>query len=372
MLPTIDPEFARLIPPLSPDEFAQLEANIVRDGCREPLAVWAGHGVLLDGHNRLRICQAHGLPFAVVEVELSSRDDAEDWIDRNQLGRRNLSPDQASLLRGRRYNRTKKLQGGDHGNQYVAKDQNDTLPTADRLAVEHGVSAPTIKRDGQYAAAVEKAAALDPDLPRKVATGEAPPKSAVIRAAKLLDEQPALAASILAGDTDLKQAPHVSHNSGAFEWYTPPEFIAAARAVMGDIDLDPASSEIANQIVCAKKFYTAEDDGLIQEWRGRAYMNPPYSGDLVGLFARKFVGHFVAGDITEGIVLVNNATETAWFYELVSSAQAICFTRSRVKYLDENLVPRGAPLQGQALIYFGPNARKFIMEYSGLCWGAVL
>ena len=90
MIPTIDPEFSSLIPPLSPDELAQLEANILRDGCREPLTVWAGHGVLLDGHNRLRICQSHGLPFGVVEVTLESRDDALIWLIDNQLGRRNL------------------------------------------------------------------------------------------------------------------------------------------------------------------------------------------------------------------------------------------------------------------------------------------
>jgi len=71
-----------------------------------------------------------------------------DWIDANQLGRRNLTPDQMSLLRGRRYNRAKGKQGGDHRSKY----QNDTLiDTAARLAKEHGVSAPTIKRDGQFA-----------------------------------------------------------------------------------------------------------------------------------------------------------------------------------------------------------------------------
>jgi N6-adenosine-specific RNA methylase IME4 len=201
MIPTIDPEFSALIPPLALDELAQLEANILRDGCREPLTVW--RGLLLDGHNRLSICQRHGLKFETVYVELAGRDEAADWIDRNQLGRRNLSPDQASLLRGRRYNRTKTT---GHGSKSAYQNDPQNRDTADRLAVEHGVSAPTIKRDGQYAAAVEKVATLDPDLARKVATGQAPPKSSVIQAAKLLDTQPEIAASILAGDTDLKQA----------------------------------------------------------------------------------------------------------------------------------------------------------------------
>ena len=90
-IPTVDPEFAALIPPLQANELAQLEANIVQDGCREPLSVWAGHNVLLDGHNRLTICNQHDLPFKTVEIAgLDNRDDAMLWIIANQMGRRNL------------------------------------------------------------------------------------------------------------------------------------------------------------------------------------------------------------------------------------------------------------------------------------------
>jgi len=67
-----------------------------------------------------------------------------------------MAPGQMSQLRGRRYNRAKKANDGSRGNQHSAKDQNDTCHTAGRLAKEHGVSAPTIKRDGKFAEAVEK------------------------------------------------------------------------------------------------------------------------------------------------------------------------------------------------------------------------
>ena len=81
----IDSEFKDLIPPLSDEEFKQLEKNLLRDGIREPLTVW--QGILIDGHNRYEIAQAHGLEFKTVEMQFDSRDDVKLWIVKNQFGR---------------------------------------------------------------------------------------------------------------------------------------------------------------------------------------------------------------------------------------------------------------------------------------------
>jgi ParB-like chromosome segregation protein Spo0J len=86
----IDKEFQQLIPPLASDELAQLESNIIQDGCRDPLVTW--QDTIIDGHNRYAICKARGLPFKVITMEFADRSHAKEWIIRNQFGRRNLPP----------------------------------------------------------------------------------------------------------------------------------------------------------------------------------------------------------------------------------------------------------------------------------------
>jgi N6-adenosine-specific RNA methylase IME4 len=91
----IDPEFKALIPPLAPEELAQLEANILQDGCRDPLVTW--QGIIIDGHNRHAICTKHDLPFKTATMKFEDRDHACAWMLENQLGRRNLTDDQRAM-----------------------------------------------------------------------------------------------------------------------------------------------------------------------------------------------------------------------------------------------------------------------------------
>lgn len=152
---------------------------------------------------------------------------------------------------------------------------------------------------------------------------------------------------------------HVSNNSGENEWYTPEKYIDAARYVMESIDVDPASSDIANETVKATKYYTIEDDGLKQKWEGNVWMNPPYAQPLVTEFTEAFTNKWIDGEIHQGCVLVNNATETSWYQNMMKEADAICFIKGRIKFIDKNGVASGAPLQGQTVLYFGGNVEKF-------------
>lgn len=161
--------------------------------------------------------------------------------------------------------------------------------------------------------------------------------------------------------------PHVANNSGDNEWYTPAEYIEAAREVMGSIDLDPASNELANKTVKAQTFYTAETNGLDKEWFGNVWLNPPYSASLVQAFAEKVI----SSNFQQAVILVNNATDTAWFRKLIEKANAILFTTGRIRFYKTD-GEKGAPLQGQAFIYYGDSVEKFLEVFGKFGWGAKL
>ena len=168
-----------------------------------------------------------------------------------------------------------------------------------------------------------------------------------------------------AGLLKLANGAHVSNNSGNSEWYTPKEYADAVHEVMGFIDTDPCSCEVANEVVRAETYYTAEQDGLQQEWHGCVYVNPPYGDGTVEEFAVKLMLELDAGRTTQAIFLVNNCTETRWFQTLICHAAAVCFPCGRISFWSPER-PSKTPLQGQAILYFGKNAKRFKRVFSSI------
>lgn len=112
----IDPEFQSKIPPLQFEEEQQLEQNIIAEGrLLNPIITWNGY--ILDGHTRYRILKKHGfIKFEAEEIQLANKYEALAWICKNQLGRRNLSPERKKFLLGKEYESTKLAVGGQPGN----------------------------------------------------------------------------------------------------------------------------------------------------------------------------------------------------------------------------------------------------------------
>ena len=198
----IDPEFASIIPPLREDEQRQLEENILADGVViNPLIVW--NGVIVDGHNRYRILQQHPeIQFTTYEKEFSDRYEAIAWICKNQLGRRNLTPQQFKYLVGQQYE-AEKCTEQFHGNQHTLTNKSGVGQfdrhqksecTAERIARETNTSEKYVRRSGQFSKGVDAAEEAVPGIKQEILTGSIKPtEKAVAAIAKAPpEERPAL------------------------------------------------------------------------------------------------------------------------------------------------------------------------------------
>ena len=199
----IDPEFQSQIPPLTDDEFKQLEENILKEGkLLSPLIVW--NNTLVDGHNRYAILQKHPeIYFSTMPLRFENREEAIAWICRNQLGRRNLSPEQKRYLLGKQYEAEKCSNGGDRKSA-VAKSGcqiGNLIPTSktcQKVAKENGVGMRTVFRAEEFAKGVDAAEEAVPGTRQKVLSGEVKPTAAEIASVARAppEERPALVAEI--------------------------------------------------------------------------------------------------------------------------------------------------------------------------------
>jgi phage N-6-adenine-methyltransferase len=155
-------------------------------------------------------------------------------------------------------------------------------------------------------------------------------------------------------------------------WFTPAMYIEAARRVLGAIDLDPFSSAAANETVRATRYFTAADNALTCGWAllptnvpQNVWMNPPYTAALIKPAITRLKAECRAGTVGAGIVLVNNATDTLWFHELLSFASAVCFTRGRIAFKNVDGKRISSNTRGQAFVLVGDHADRgrFMSEF---------
>ncbi len=175
----------------------------------------------------------------------------------------------------------------------------------------------------------------------------------------------ALAKSIV----DRYKASHareILHSSESNEWYTPSKYIDGIKQVLGVIDLDPASSEIANQTVMAKQIFTLKEDGLIEKWYGRVFLSPPYgfrgNESNQKLWSKKLIDEWSRGEVSEAILLANAMTASKWFQPLWD--YTLCFTNHQIHFYRPDGSIGNQPTHASVFVYLGQNRERFTDVFS--------
>ena len=210
----IDPEFQSKIPPLQFEEEQQLEQNIIVEGrLLNPIITWNGY--ILDGHTRYRILKKHGfIKFEVEEIQLANKYEALAWICKNQLGRRNLSPERKKFLLGKEYESTKLAVGAPLGSKHGIRKcgQNDHIftesRTCQRIASEHGVGEKTVRRAEKYSQGIDAAEEAVPGAQEEILTGRIKATDAQIAALPAIpkEERPAILEELRKGKDKRNEA----------------------------------------------------------------------------------------------------------------------------------------------------------------------
>lgn len=379
---SIDPEFAGLIHAPSADELRGLEADIVARGCLDAIKTW--NGLIVDGHNRFEICKRLGKPYRVEALSFGTRDEAKAWMIAHQLGRRNLPENVIAYYRGQYKallqdiakatglaGQALSLVGQ---NLQMVQGRGNSFPISAPLVAIDTVSVRTTRNSAEYARAVDEVAKATGVAPVAIASISGLTQKATQQLAESLDspnervrEQARNAVTEMVAGEEPAQAmkrAHAMYNTGDNEWYTPSNLIDCARSFLGAIDLDPASSALANETVRAMTWYDVEQDGLAQRWHGRVWMNPPYARGLIERFVERLMESHLAGDVPEALILVNNATDTRWFHHLQSAPHRHTLALSyRVKFLSpEGRDPNA--MQGQVVVYLGSRRAEFTLAFS--------
>lgn len=355
------------MPSLTEDEYQSLKADIEIRGIIVPIEL-DEDGEILDGHHRLRA-----------------------WTELRNNGCPDL-PDYPRVIRGGLTEEQKRnhVRALNILRRHLSKEQRESLwiemrkdgATYQQIADATGIPRRTI----------EDSLANSPNSQPEYITGKDgkkyPPKK---KRKKKEQSKPPAAPSFSAftdsgkGEEKAKnQAKKVTETGGngaaqqtqvtmfsheSVEWYTPKEIIELARQVMGDIDLDPASSDEAQAHIKAHSYFTEKEDGLSLAWLGKIWLNPPYSKtggrSNQDIWAEKLITEYQEGHVIEAILLVKAALGYQWFEELWDIWPA-CFARKRLSFIKNDGDDEGESKQGTALFYFGSNLERFIEVFSSI------
>jgi phage N-6-adenine-methyltransferase len=377
-----------IFPEMQPEDYARLKDDILKNGYDSRQPIYLLDGKILDGWNRFNACRDLDVAPTYQQYEGSEMGAVLFVIRTNK--RRNLSSSQWAVIaveaeeimsaieeqvendRRRRISESMK-----HKNEREKFEANRLISVAEDLMDEAQDKLEQLEEETEAAGEISQL--IDESIKdnskrsdQRLAETFNTNRTYINEALKLKENNPEKFAAVKRGEETLssvkrdKKKAHVSNNSGENEWYTPEYLIASAKVVMGKIDLDPATSELANKTIKAEFFMTKEMNGLDKKWFGNVWLNPPYAQPLISQFAEAVVNK--RSEYDQAIVLINNATDTDWLQKMTKICDAECQVKTRIKFLDVDGNP-GAPLQGQIILYFGSNKNLFINEFKqyGVC-----
>lgn len=314
--------FAEICPLLGEADLTALAVDIRDHGLQQPITLHNGR--ILDGRNRYRACLLAGVEPTYTEFS-GTEADALDLVVSLNVHRRHLSESQRALIGAR----LATLRKG--ANQHASIEAPSQAEAAELLNVS---------------------------------------RASVQRAREVLDSGDAeLVAAVDQGELAVSAAVNIARGmpAGTFkgynprdtsvEWYTPTAYVDAARDVLGAIDLDPASCAEANERVRAERFYSRDDDGLTQAWRGRVWMNPPY-GEHTPRFVAKLIEEHDAGRVTSAVVLLNSFCVTTKYFQPLWD-HTLCFARERIGFYKPGGDQSKQAINGTVFVYLGPQPERF-------------
>ena len=379
-------EYANIFPMMHGDDYERLKSDIAENGLQEP--IWLYQEKILDGRNRYKACIEAG-----VKPEFRHYVGSEPlkFVLSLNLARRHLDTvdvckvvDSVADIFERQAKERQIEAGGDKKSEEFkksvvalvpqaiiteSKEESAQLPPEPKkpepkardlavAAVGNQVSARTYQ---DY----KKVKTESPELFKKVESKEISVKAAatVLKdTAKLSPERREAVISRISSGEPVK---NVMHSSESNEWYTPKRYADLAHAVMGGIDLDPASCQAANQNIQANRIFDIDDGGFDRKWSGRVWLNPPYGrgddGSNQAAWSQKLIAEYKSGNVSEAMLLVNAATGNKWFADLWEFP--ICFVDHRIRFVS----PQGQnsqPTHSNVIVYLGENTRRFIEVFS--------
>jgi ParB family chromosome partitioning protein len=354
-------QVANIFPLLQGEEFKDFCQDIKANGLLEPIWLHPDGGII-DGRNRYRACNKMGV--ALKFRTWNGKGSLIDFILSLNLHRRHLTSGQRAVLalevepfyaeeNAKIYAKTVGRPKKDSNEKSVEK-----IPPIKEKSRDQAARA--VGTNGRYVSDAKRLKRDAPKVFEQVKLGEI----SIVDAKKKAFET---------NTPNIKQPMQVLVSHKELDYYTPSKYIETARTVLGAIDLDPASSAIANERVNAEMFFTQDDNGLDRDWWGNVWLNPPYSKSEgksnQETWAKKLIDEYQSGRVKAAILLSKAAFGYNWFEKLFRD-WPVCLSTERIAFIKPDGTTDGMAKHSTAFFYFGCKLDEFIEIFKE--WGCII